>query len=67
MKWRRPFLKHTFNLGSSILTESSQRELDRIVKLLEKNKNIEFEMVMFAAPSYYRDAIDRGTNERKLK
>ncbi len=37
----RIFLENIlFNLGSSQLTETSQRELDRIVKLLEKNKNI---------------------------
>lgn len=65
----RIFLENIlFNLGSSVLTESSQRELDRIVKLLEKNKNIEFEIIghVCCTPSYYRDAIDRGTNERKL-
>ena len=65
----RIFLENIlFNLGSSQLTESSQRELDRIVKILEKNKNIEFEIIghVCCTPSYYRDAIDRGTNERKL-
>lgn len=65
----RIFLENIlFDLGSSNLTESSQRELDRIVKLLEKNKNIEFEIIghVCCTPSYYRDAIDRGTNERKL-
>lgn len=65
----RIFLENIlFNLGSSNLTKSSQRELDKIVTLLEKNKNIEFEIIghVCCTPSYYRDAIDRGTNERKL-
>ena len=65
----RIFLENIlFNLGSSVLTPASRRELDRIAILLNKNKNIEFEIIghVCCTPDYYRDAIDRDTNERKL-
>jgi outer membrane protein OmpA-like peptidoglycan-associated protein len=65
----RIFLENIlFNLGSSQLTESSKRELDKIVKILEKNKTIEFDIIghVCCTPNYYRDAIDRANNERKL-
>lgn len=57
-----------FNLGSSVLTSTSRTELDRIAKQLLLNKNIEFEIIghVCCTPNYYRDAIDRDTNERKL-
>lgn len=57
-----------FELGSSNLTPSSQKELDRIAGILQKNKNIEFEIRghVCCTPDYYKDAIDRATKERKL-
>jgi outer membrane protein OmpA-like peptidoglycan-associated protein len=57
-----------FELGSSNLTLSSQKELDRIAGILQKNKNIEFEIRghVCCTPDYYKDAIDRATKERKL-
>ena len=65
----RIFLENIlFNLGSSVLTAASKRELDRIAILLNQNKNIEFEIIghVCCTPDYYQDAIDRDTNERKL-
>jgi outer membrane protein OmpA-like peptidoglycan-associated protein len=65
----RIFLENIlFNIGSSQLTESSKRELDKIVKILDKNKTIEFLIIghVCCTPNYYRDAIDRANNERKL-
>lgn len=57
-----------FELGSSVLTASSKKELDRIAGILQKNKNIEFEIRghVCCTPNYYKDAIDRATKERKL-
>ena len=42
--------------------------MDKIAEQLQKNKNIEFEIRghVCCTPSYYNDAIDRSTNERKL-
>jgi outer membrane protein OmpA-like peptidoglycan-associated protein len=57
-----------FQLGSSKLSSNSKKELDKIAEQLQKNKNIEFEIRghVCCTPSYYYDAIDRATNERKL-
>ncbi|OYX82747.1 MAG: hypothetical protein B7Y83_13785 [Flavobacteriales bacterium 32-34-25] len=57
-----------FELGSSNLTLSSQKELDKIAQILQKNKAIEFEIRghVCCTPDYYKDAIDRATKERKL-
>mgnify|MGYP003644792544 CR=1 FL=1 len=57
-----------FQLGSSELSSNSKKELDKIAEQLQKNKNIEFEIRghVCCTPSYYYDAIDRSTNERKL-
>ena len=57
-----------FQLGSSELSVDSKKELDKIAAYLLKNKNIEFEIRghVCCTPSYYYDAIDRTTNERKL-
>ncbi|RTY88318.1 OmpA family protein [Flavobacterium sp. RSP49] len=57
-----------FPLGSSILTEKSKKELDKIVILLQQQKTLEFEIRghVCCTPSYYRDAIDKRTRERKL-
>lgn len=57
-----------FPLGSSKLNYQSKQELDKIAKILDSNKGIEFEIIghVCCTPSYYEDAIDRETNERKL-
>lgn len=57
-----------FDLGSSNLTLSSQKELDKIVLILQKNKEIQFEILghVCCTPNIYKDAIDRATKERKL-
>lgn len=57
-----------FDLGSSNLTLSSQKELDKIAEILQKNRKIEFEIRghVCCTPDYYKDAIDRATKERKL-
>ncbi|GGA69021.1 membrane protein [Flavobacterium palustre] len=65
----RIFLENIFfELGSSKLTVASQKELDRIAEILQKNKKIEFEIRghVCCTPDYYKDAIDRATKERKL-
>jgi outer membrane protein OmpA-like peptidoglycan-associated protein len=57
-----------FPLGSSLLNDQSKQELDKIAKILDSNKGIEFEIIghVCCTPSHYHDAIDRATNERKL-
>lgn len=57
-----------FPLGSSVLSFNSKKELDKIAVLLQNNKNIEFEIRghVCCTPSYYEDAIDRDTKDRKL-
>ncbi|MES2240770.1 MAG: OmpA family protein [Bacteroidota bacterium] len=57
-----------FDLGSSNLTLSSRKELDKIAAILQKNKGLEFEIRghVCCTPNNYKDAIDRATKERKL-
>lgn len=57
-----------FPLGSSKLTEQSKMELDKILIILQKQKNIQFEIKghVCCTPSYYDDAVDKDTHERKL-
>jgi outer membrane protein OmpA-like peptidoglycan-associated protein len=57
-----------FPLGSSKLTVKSKIELDIISRILQKQKNLQFEIKghVCCTPSYYDDAIDMDTNERKL-
>ena len=57
-----------FPMGSSKLTEQSKLELDKISKILQQQKNLEFEIKghVCCTPSYYNDAIDKDTGERKL-
>jgi outer membrane protein OmpA-like peptidoglycan-associated protein len=57
-----------FPLGSSSLTEQSKKELDKLVLLLQQQKTLEFEIKghVCCTPSYYPDAIDKETRERKL-
>lgn len=57
-----------FSLGSSVLTEQSKKELDMIVLLLQEQKTLEFEIRghVCCTPSYFQDAIDKKTRDRKL-
>jgi outer membrane protein OmpA-like peptidoglycan-associated protein len=65
----RIYLKKVyFPFGSSVLSKYAKEELDKIVIILQNNKNLEFEIRghVCCTQSFYEDAIDRGTNERKL-
>ena len=57
-----------FPLGSSKLSQNSRKELDMIALLLQQQKTMEFEIIghVCCTPSYYLDAIDKDTRERKL-
>jgi outer membrane protein OmpA-like peptidoglycan-associated protein len=57
-----------FALGSSALPLESKKELDKIAAILQKNQKLEFEIRghVCCTPSYYEDAIDEHTHERKL-
>ena len=65
----RVFLKNIlFHLGSSKLTFQSQRELDKIVLLLQKQKTLEFEIQghVCCTSKLYADAIDKESNKHNL-
>lgn len=65
----RIFLENIlFVMGSSKLTAKSKEELDKIAVQLQKDKTLEFEIRghVCCTPSYYNDAIDKETKERKL-
>jgi len=57
-----------FDRGCSRLTAKSKTELDRIAKLLQKYKNIEFEIQghICCTPPFQREAIDMDTKKREL-
>lgn len=57
-----------FEKGSSKLTFKSRTELDKIVKLLMKYKNYEFEIQghVCCTPPYQKEAIDKDTKKRQL-
>jgi outer membrane protein OmpA-like peptidoglycan-associated protein len=57
-----------FALGSSKLNNQSKHELDKIAKILNLNREIEFKIIghVCCTPNYYNDAIDRATSKRKL-
>ncbi|KQB41267.1 OmpA family protein [Flavobacterium aquidurense] len=57
-----------FNLGSSKLTSIAKKELDKVVVILEKQKNMHFEIRghVCCTPPIYSDGIDKDTKERKL-
>lgn len=57
-----------FMLGSSTLLPEAKKELDKIVTILQKKQTLEFEIRghVCCTPSYYDDAIDEFTHERKL-
>nr|WP_322624869.1 OmpA family protein [uncultured Flavobacterium sp.] len=60
--------KILFEKGSSVLTSSSKKELDRVVKLLQKYKSFEFEIQghICCTPTFQKEAIDRGSRKREL-
>jgi outer membrane protein OmpA-like peptidoglycan-associated protein len=65
----RIYLKEIFfPMGSSALSYSAKKELDKIIIILQNHKNIEFEIRghVCCTPSPFEDAIDGDTNERKL-
>ncbi|MDX6190405.1 OmpA family protein [Flavobacterium sp. Fl-318] len=57
-----------FDLGSSKLTNNSKKELDKIAKILEQKKTLEFEIRghVCCTPEIYSDGIDKVTKERRL-
>lgn len=65
----RVFLKDIlFERGSSRLTYSSRKELEKIARLLHKYKNLEFEIQghVCCTPTYQKEAIDKDTRKREL-
>jgi len=62
------FEKILFDLGSSILSIESLKELDKIAAILQKHPRVQFEIRghVCCTPIYYNDAIDQKTNERAL-
>lgn len=57
-----------FERGSSKLTYQSKKELEKIAKLLQKYKNIEFEIQghICCTPTFQKEAIDKDTRKREL-
>lgn len=57
-----------FDRGSARLTNNSKKELDKISVILQKQKNLQFEIRghVCCTPQIYSDAIDKDTKERKL-
>lgn len=57
-----------FEKGSSVLTMSSKKELDKMIKLLHKYKALQFEIQghICCTPTFQKEAIDKGTRKREL-
>lgn len=57
-----------FDTGSSQLTVKSKNDLDKLAKILQKYKTIEFEIQghICCTPSFQKEAIDRDTRKRTL-
>lgn len=57
-----------FDRGSSRLTNKSKLELDKIARLLQKYKNLEFEIQghICCTPTFQKEAIDMDTKKRAL-
>ncbi len=57
-----------FERGSSRLTVSSRKELDKMARLLHKYKTLEFEIQghVCCTPSFQKEAIDKHTRKREL-
>lgn len=60
--------KLLFERGSSELTSESKKELNRIVRLLNKYKTYRFEIQghVCCTPTFQKEAIDRKTKKREL-
>lgn len=57
-----------FERGSSKLTLKSRQELERVAGLLQKYKNLQFEIQghVCCTPTFQREAIDKDTRKREL-
>lgn len=57
-----------FDRGSSKLTFKSKADLDKVAKLLQKYKNLQFEIQghICCTPQYQKEAIDMDTRKRQL-
>lgn len=57
-----------FEKGKSQLTLSSKKELDKVCKILQKYKNLQFEIQghICCTPTFQKEAIDMGTRKREL-
>ncbi|RZJ33903.1 MAG: OmpA family protein [Flavobacterium sp.] len=57
-----------FERGSSKLTFEAKSQLDKVAKLLQKYKNLKFEIQghVCCTPPYQKEAIDRETRKRQL-
>jgi outer membrane protein OmpA-like peptidoglycan-associated protein len=57
-----------FERGSSKLTSKSRVELEKIARLLQKYKNLHFEIQghICCTPSFQKEAIDKDTKKREL-
>lgn len=57
-----------FERGSSKLNIKAKNELDKIVQLLQKHKNISFEIQghVCCTPSSHKEAVDKDTKKREL-
>ena len=57
-----------FERGSSQLTAKSRQELEKVAKLLQKYKNLSFEIQghICCTPTFQKEAIDKGTRKREL-
>lgn len=57
-----------FERGSSKLTAKSRTELEKVAKLLQKYKNLEFEIQghICCTPTFQKEAIDKDTKKREL-
>jgi outer membrane protein OmpA-like peptidoglycan-associated protein len=57
-----------FDIGSSRLTSTSKKELDKIAETLQNQRNVQFEIRghVCCTPEIYSDGIDKATKERRL-
>jgi len=57
-----------FERGSSQLTGKSRLELEKVAKLLQKYRNLNFEIQghICCTPTFQKEAIDKGTRKREL-
>ncbi|WP_317048544.1 OmpA family protein [Flavobacterium fluviale] len=57
-----------FDIGSSKLTYTAKKVLDKAAVILENHQNLQFEILghVCCTPEIYIDAIDHATKERRL-